>query len=323
MNRRTLLASLGAACVLRTRLALARTSAGVRFLGLLLPEPQDSCEELKKGAAEGFKELAALGFVEGRNLVVEWHCFGGDYSRATRIAADLVRRGVDVLYTNGTASTHALQDATKTIPIFTWVNDPVASGFTRNLVRPDSNVTGLTQTHPDLPAKQIELIRRVVPKLERLVLIGDINEKGARELLRPHEAAARSAGLPAEVKLVERSGFEPVFSEMKFSRTQAAFIQFWDLDHAQTAKLAIRYGVPTMLYDRGYIEHGGLMSFTMYHQNDRSATILAKLLKGVKPVDIPWELPNRTYFAINLATAKLLGLRIPPDLLLRADQVIE
>ena len=162
-----------------------------------------------------------------------------------------------------------------------------------------------------------------MPKVTRLVLIGDVKEKAARELFRAHEAAARSAGLPAEVKLVERSGFEPVFSEMKASGTQAAFIMFQDLDDAQTARLAIRYRVPTMLYDRGYIEHGGLMTFAMYHQNDRTSTIVAKLLRGVKPADIPWELPNRSYFAINLATAKLLGLTIAPDLVLRADQVVE
>lgn len=325
MNRRALLASLVAASVLGARFALAGPPAGVRRFVILLSE--NSCGEIQKGAADTFVGLAKLGHVEGRNLSVEWHCFGSDFARGAQLAAQLVRRGVDVFFTTGTPATEILQHATKTIPIVTWVADPVASGFTRSLVRPDRNITGFCGRHPDTPAKEVELIRRIAPKTERLVIIANASIPGIRPLLRPYEAAATAAGLVPVMKIVDRSELNRVFNEMKGSRTQFVVNMFASRDvMGDIAGLALRNGVATMLVnDTGYVELGGLVSFDTFHQNreQREVAVLDKLLRGVKPADIPWELPDRNHIAINLRTARSLGLTIPPDVLVLADQIVE
>jgi putative tryptophan/tyrosine transport system substrate-binding protein len=323
MKRRALLALLAAGSVLGVRFARASSPSGSRRLGIFAAEY--SCEPLKTEEAAVFKALADLGHVEGRNLTVEWRCFGMDFARGAQMAAELVRLKMDVLWTAGTPQTKALHDVTTTIPIVTSVADPVAAGFTESLGRPRGNITGLSQTHPDTPAKQIELIRRVVPKLDRIMFIDDVRYSGAQQLMVPREMAARAAGLAAEIKIVDRSELERIFIDMKRVGTAVALLYFVDMDRAEIAKLSIRHGVPTMLYGSGYVERGGLMTFNMYHENEgqRFASIVDKLLRGIKPADIPWELPDRSHLAINLGTAKLLGLKIPTDLLLRADQVVE
>ncbi len=321
-NRRALLALLATGSMTGTRFALARSPAGVRRIGLF---GSGSCESHKATpeTAEWFRSLAELGYVEGRNLAVEWRCFGSDYALAARMAAELVRMDVDLLYTGGTLQTRVLEKATSTIPIVTSLADPVAAGFSESLARPGRNITGFSHTHPDTPAKQIELLRRMVPTLQRLALIGDVD--GGREAFRAYENAARGAGIASDVRLMERGAFEKPFREMKASGAQAAFIQFLGMDRAEVAKIAIRHGVPTMNYIKGYVEHGGLMSFQMYAESPwrRMAVVIDKVLKGIKPSEIPWELPDRSHLALNLRTAKLLGLTVPSELLVRADQVVE
>ena len=327
MNRRALLGWL--ACVLAPPRAFAARRGKVLRLGALFvaESPCPSQAELLK-RWNVIEPLAERGYVEGRSLIVESRCVGADLSRVPRMAVELVSLRPDVLITVGTAATQALKDATRTIPIVTIVADPVASGFASTLSRPGGNITGRAVWHPDTPAKQIELLRRVVPKLERLTLIGEVDNPAARGLFRNHEAAAKGAGLVTDVKLVKASGFEPVFREMRSPATQAAFILFTaieDAQLAQAAQLAIRHRVPTMYYDRGYIEQGGLMSFTMYPGDRKSRVVhlIADIFEGANPAEMPWELPDRVYLAINLRTARLLGLNIPSDILVRADQVVE
>jgi ABC-type uncharacterized transport system substrate-binding protein len=331
LNRRALLASLAAGSLLGTRLALAVPPPAKRRLGVFYA----GWSEFAPGAnerQEGIEERAAilkafdeLGYIEGRNLTVDWRYFDMDFSRAPQMAAELVRARVDALVTGGTPQTKALQAATKTIPIITEVGDPVAAGFTETLVRPRANITGFVVTHPDTSAKQIELIRRVVPKLDRLVLIGDVRYPGMRELLRPYEIAAKAAGLSIEARMTDRSGVERVFSEIKGFRGQAALIMSPGFDLAEVARLAVRHGVAAMYDESVFVEKGGLMTFKMYHENriPRLAAMVAKVFRGIKPTEIPWELPDRSHIAINLSTAKALGLTIPSDVLLRADQIVE
>ncbi len=253
MNRRAFLALPAAGSLLGTRLARADRPSGMRRIGEFAAT--DSCEAVRKSAAPWFKELAKLGHVEGRNLEIEWHCFQGNFARGAQLASELVRRKVDVLYTTGTPQTRLLQEATKTIPIVTMVSDPVAAGFTGSLARPDGNITGLAHRHPDTPAKQVELIRRVFPKLERLVIIGrasiagDARQDVARQMLRPYETAARAAGLVPEVRIVELSGFDRAFGEMKGPGAKVAFIEFPHRDDevSEAGKLALRHGVATIL----------------------------------------------------------------------------
>ena len=273
-----------------------------------------------------FKALAELGYVEGRNLAVEWRCFEMDFSRAPPMAAELMRLRIDVFWTAGTPQTKALQDATKTIPIVTSMNDPVASGFAPSLARPAGNVTGLVNHHPDLAAMQVELIRRIVPGLDRIVFIEDVRYTSLPDLLRPYEIAAKAAGLTTQVRMVDRSGFEAVFREMERAGARAALIYSPDIDLPEVARLAIRYRVATMVGNEpGYVDSGGLVAYNMVHENflQRTAVIIAKIMKGTKPGDIPWELPDRTFLGINLRTAKALALAVPGDVLLRANKVVE
>jgi putative ABC transport system substrate-binding protein len=323
MNRRAVLASVVAYAALPSKLVLGGPSTAVRRIGIL---SSGSCEVHKatSGTAEWFKNLAALGYVEGQNLAVEWRCFGSDYSLAAQMAGELVRMKVDMLFSAGTPQTKVLQAATSTIPIVTSVADPVAGGLAESLVRPGRNVTGFSHTHPDTPAKQVQLFRRVLPTLKRLTLVGDALYGGAQPF-RAYENAARNAGVATEVRLIESGEFENTFRDMAASDAEAAFIEIVNMDMPEVAKLAIRHGVPTMNYIKGYVESGGLMSFQMYPENlyRRMALVIDKVFRGMKPAEIPWELPDRSHFAINLRTARMLGLSIPSDLLLRADQIVE
>jgi putative tryptophan/tyrosine transport system substrate-binding protein len=334
MNRRALLALLVPASTLGPLLARARTAAAaVHRVGFLFGGTRDQIDEFKKGWWL-LKSLAQLGYVEGRNLSFEWRCLDGDFSKLSQMAVELVRARVDVLICDGTAVTRALQAATRIIPIVTAVSDPVASGFARSLGQPGGNVTGICTRHPETPSKMVDLLRRVVPGLDRIVIIADTSPL-AKELLRPYEAAAKAAGLVADVRFVESNGFEHVFMEMKGSRVKAMLLAFGggssELPEEQVAKLAIRHRVATISHaltgdnDPTYVEKGGLMTFSMIASRpyEELAAIIDKIFRGMKPTEIPWQLPDRSYFAINLRTAKALGLRVPPDLVLRADKVVE
>jgi putative ABC transport system substrate-binding protein len=344
MNRRALLASLALASTLGPLLARARTAeAAVHRAGLFFGGRRDQIDEFTKGWGL-LKSLAQLGYVEGRNLKLEWGCLEGDSSRLPQMAVELARAQVDVLIALGTPATRALQAATKIIPIVTVVADPVASGFARSLGRPGGNITGFCTRHPETPSKMVDLLRRVVPGLDRLVIMADTSPL-AKELLRAYEAAAKAAGLAADLRFVESNGFgfveskgfERVFMENKGPRVKAMLLLFTsgggsDLPEEEVAKLAIRHRVATisgLLNDRdepSYVEKGGLMTFSMIPARpyeESLAGIIDKIFRGMKPADIPWELPDRSYFAINLRTAKALGLRVPPDLVLRADKVVE
>jgi ABC-type uncharacterized transport system substrate-binding protein len=323
LNRRAILALLAASSMLGARPAPARLPAAVSRLGVFFGGYR---EPMMKEGRDLLKGLADVGYVEGRNLAVEWRFCEMDFSHSAQLATELVRVGVDALATAGTPLTRVLQEATKSIPIITEVADPVASGFTETLGRPSRNITGLSNEHQDTPAKRIELIRRMVPNVDRLVLIGDVRVPSERQMLRPHESAAKAAGLRPAMRLVDTTGFEGVFSEMKGLGARVALIDFPVTDKAELAALAIRYGVATMMInDTDYVDSGGLMGYFMLFANPigRLAAVIDKVFRGVKPADIPWELPDRSKFSINLSTARLLGLTVPPDLLLRADQIVE
>jgi ABC-type uncharacterized transport system substrate-binding protein len=333
MNRREALSSLAAGSLLATRFAHARLGAKVYRAGVLFAGSREPVMEVLRRKDWGLLQpLANLGYIDGRNLTFEWRFIEGNF-KAPEMSVELVRLAPNLLFTDEDTPTEALQHATRTIPIVTAVNDPLESGFTRSLARPSGNILGICNRHPDTPAKQIDLLSRAVPGLERLVIIGDPSHGDAKQSLPSYEVAAKAAGIVPELRWIGNNGIERVFREMKASRMRAALIDSPDQPFAALAELAIRYGVATMLNDLrggdprapgGYVERGGLMTFTMYHDQPffRFASIFDKVFKGMAPAEIPWELPDRTHFAINLGTAKLLGLKIPESLLLRADKVV-
>src|SRR6185436_11649971 len=182
MDRRRTLASIASLVAVVTPLALAARTERIYRLGILWAGSCPPADEVKQWFV--LKLLEERGYVDGRNMVVESRCAGADFSQAPRMASELVRLRPDVLFTTGYVATKALHDATKTIPIVANVHDPVASGFARTLSNPGTNVTGRAIWHPDTPAMQVELIRRSIPKLNRLTLIGDIDYPQAREMFR-------------------------------------------------------------------------------------------------------------------------------------------
>jgi putative ABC transport system substrate-binding protein len=331
MNRRDLLGALAVGPLFAARIAGAQPTSNIHRIGFFFAGWSESAkrgehrEEGSKTRAGMLQALARRGYEPGRNLVVHWRLFDMDFSKAPAMARELVALGVDVLHTVGTPQTKALQEATKAIPIVTNVGDPVAGGFTTSLARPSGNVTGLAATHPDSAAKQIEFLRAIVPKLDRIAVIGDARYGAQREMLAPWEAAARAAGLRPEVLLAAPADLDRVLAGLRRSGTRAAYLMYPGAGGMPAIEPAIRHGIATMFVYSDYVEHGALIGFDMLHTNreERHMVMIDKLLRGVKTADIPWELPDRSHLAINLRTAKALGLEVPRDLLLRANEIVE
>jgi putative ABC transport system substrate-binding protein len=271
-----------------------------------------------------------LGYVEGKNLVIEWRFADGKYERLSGLAKELVEMRVNVIVSQGTPGTRAAQRATATVPIvFPAMNDPVGSGIVASLARPGGNTTGLTDINVDLSPKQFEFLKTILPRMRRTALFVHPGNMAHPAVLNNVQKAASnvdvqviplSAGTPEEI--------ERGFTSMLEHRAEAIMIPadgFYIGQAKQIAELAIKHRVPAIFTDRGNVKAGGLIS---YGQNlaelyRRAAIYVDKILKGTKPSDLPVEGPTILHLAINLKTAKALGLTIPRELLLRADEVIE
>jgi len=273
--------------------------------------------------------LRDLGYVEGKNIVLEYRFMAGQPERLPALAAELVRLPVDVLVTPGSGAPAAKQ-ATATIPIvFPVFADPVGEGLVASLARPGGNVTGLSVMAQYLAAKRLELLTDVVPGLRRIALLWHPDRPGHARQVQEIHAAAAQGGLHLEVLEVHSpQEFDRAFRTMGEQGVGAAIIQdealFYD-ERTRLATLAAQSHIPAMYGHRGYVDAGGLLSygpnFTALFR--RAATFVEKILKGAKPGDLPVEQPTTFALVINLKTAKALGLTMPPLLLFRADEVIQ
>jgi putative tryptophan/tyrosine transport system substrate-binding protein len=280
---------------------------------------------------EAFRQgLASLGYVEGRNLALHERWSEGKSDRLASLAADLVRLNVDVIVAASTPAARAAQQATKTIPIvLTLVTDPVGDGFAASLARPGGNVTGLSMMHPELSGKRLALLKDVVPKASRVAVFRSPSTPLYARLLRETEVAARTLGVQLQVVEVRGSAeFDNAFATVARDHADALL---WLPDPMfrhhlrRILDLAAKNRLPALYWSRESVEAGGLMSYGANIPNMyRSAAIFVdKILKGVKPAELPIEQPSKFELAINLKTAKALGLTIPPPLLLQADKVID
>jgi putative tryptophan/tyrosine transport system substrate-binding protein len=275
------------------------------------------------------QRLRELGWIEGRTIAIEYRWAEGRDERFAEIAAEFVRRKVDVILTLGTSTIVATKQATSVIPIvFAAAGDPVGTGLVASLARPAGNVTGLSLQAPDLVGKRLELLGEVAPGLRRLAMLVNVGSPVGVLQMREVQATARTLGLEV-ITLEIRRGEEitPAFEGLK-SRADALYvcpdpIMITNLQRINTLALGAR--LPTMHDFREYVEPGGLMSYgpSVPDLFRRSAEYVDKILRGTKPGDIPVEQPTKFDFVINLTTAKALGLTIPPSLLARADEVIE
>ena len=326
-NRRKLLVTLGAGVLAFAAPpgSLDQQQGKVWRVGFLLPASASLSSSNTNAFLKGMREL---GYVEGKNLVIEWRFADGKLERLPGLAAELVQLKVDIIVTAGSPAISAAQKATTTIPVvMATVGDPVGSRFVKSLARPGGNITGLSNMAGDIAAKFIDLLRSVVPKLSRVAMLTPSTSYG--ELSKSVQAAAQKAGvktLVAEASTPQE--IENAFSMMVREKADAVFVgspSVFAQQHRQIAELALKYRMPSLFQDRVTVEAGGLMSygqkFTDLYQ--RSATYVDKILKGAKPGDLPVEQPVSFELVVNVKTAKALGLTIPQSLLLRAVEVIQ
>jgi putative ABC transport system substrate-binding protein len=274
--------------------------------------------------------LRDLGYVEGKNIVIEFRWAEGRYDRLPDLAAELVRLKVDVLVTAGTPGTLAAKKATTTVPIvMVGIGDAVATGVVASLARPGGNITGSTDSVPELMAKLLELLKEIMPRTRRVaVLVNPDNPSRPSPVLKAMGTTAGS--LKVELQKFEARGpseLESAFSRMAKSRVDAVVVTtdvLFNYNVAAVADLAAKKRLPSA-GAKAFAEAGGLIGYGLNFpdMDRRAAYFVDKILKGVKPEDLPVQQPTKFELVVNLKTAKALGLTIPQTLLLRADQIIE
>ena len=272
--------------------------------------------------------LRALGYVEGKGIVIEYRNAAGKVDQVARNAVELVHLKVDIIVTAGPTDTRAAKEATSTIPIvMTQDPDPVGNGFVASLARPGGNITGLSRLAPELSGKQLELLKEIVPRLPRAAVFGTSTEPGNAQSLRETELGAGALGVKLQyVDILASKDIETAFKAARAGRAEAVLILASPIltQRKQIADRALTSHIPA-IYDRGeFVDVGGLMSYGVSFSDldRRAATYVDKILKGAKPADLPVEQPTKFELIINLKAAKQIGLTIPPNVLARADKVI-
>jgi putative tryptophan/tyrosine transport system substrate-binding protein len=279
---------------------------------------------------EAFRQgLRELGYVEGKNIIIEWRSAEGKFDRLPELAAELVRLKVDVIVSPGPIVTRPAKEATSTIPIvMAQDTDPVGSGFIASLARPGGNITGLAALAPEMSGKQLELMKEIMPKLSRVTVIGNSTNPGDAQALRETVLAAGAYEIYLRyLDVQDPKDIEPVLRAAAKGRADAVMVlgnPILNLQRQQVVDLAAKHRLPATYTRPEYIDAGGLMYYGTNY-NDlfrRAATYVDKILKGAKPADLPVEQPKKFEFIINLKAAKQIGLTIPPNVLARADRVI-
>jgi len=326
MKRRQFISLLGAAAAWPLA-ARAQQAPKVRHIGLL---SSISRENFARNYAAFALAMRELGYVDGKDFIIEWRSAEGDYERLPQLAAELVGSKVDVLITGLTAGICPLQEATSTIPIvMAYSTDPVGNRFVASLARPGGNITGLTGSTDDTAPKQLELLAAVVSNPSRIGFLGNPGSPSYSPVRRSAQDAAKKAGLSL-LALEARSPneIEDAFAAFAKERVQGIMVVADGLLFTQRQRigeLALRERLPTMFPQREYVEAGGMMS---YGENlsdffRRAASFVDKIFKGAKPGDLPIEQPTKFNLVINRKTADAFGVTISPQLYIFADEVIE
>jgi ABC-type uncharacterized transport system substrate-binding protein len=281
---------------------------------------------------EAFRQgLRALGYIEGKNIVIEWRSAEGKADRLPSLATVLVRLKSEVIVTGGPLPTRAAKEATTTIPIvMTQDPDPVANGFVASLSRPGGNITGLSTLAPELSGKQLELLKEIIPKFSRIAVLGTSTQPGTAQRLRETELAAEAFGVKLQYLDIQGpKDIETAFRAASKKRADAVLVMVAGgvtVSHrTQITDLAVKTRLPAIYNSAENVEAGGLMSYgvNFTDQARRAATYVDKILKGANPGELPVEQPKKFELIINLKAAKQIGLTIPPNVLVRADRVIK
>jgi putative ABC transport system substrate-binding protein len=327
--RRSLVLALGAACLVAPLDPFAQQQAKVWRIGFLSPRRRPaSLDSDYYGAFP--RRMNELGFVEGKNLIIEWRFANGEYERLPGMAAELVQLKVDAIMALGPPGVIAAQRATATIPIVMVVSvDPVGAGFVRSLARPGGNITGLSNLAGDLSSKHLELLHTIVPGLSRVAMLVNPANAAHAAASRNVQAAAQKAGI--KVLVVEAQTFEEVegaFARMAREDAGAVIVAldpFFIQQVSQIAAQATRHRLPSIFAFREAVEAGGLLSYGQSQVDlyRRAANYVDRIFKGARPSEMPVEQPTTLELFVNRKTATTLGVLIPRSLLISADKVIE
>jgi ABC-type uncharacterized transport system substrate-binding protein len=311
-------------------IAEAQQPKKVPRIGYLSGSPLSAMAYRTEPFRQGLREL---GYLEGKNIVIEWRYAEGKLDRLPALAAELVRLNVDVIVTGGSGATRPAKEATVTIPIvMTQDNDPVANGFVASLARPGANITGLSTLAPEISGKCLELLKEIVPRLSRVAVFGTSTSRDYAHELKEIEFTAGALGVKLQhVDVLAPKDIEPAFQAAAKARNDAVL---WLVSgrvvvalgyRKEIVELAVKTRLPVIYENAPIVEAGGLMSYgvNLADLDRRAATYVDKILKGAKPADLPVEQPKKFELIINLKAAKQIGLTIPPNVLARADKVIK
>jgi len=286
-----------------------------------------------KARVEALRQgLRDLGYVEGKNLAIEFRFAEVSFERLSAFAAELVSLKVDVIVTVGATATLAAKEATKTIPIvMAQESDPLGSGFIASFAHPGGNITGLSTLSPEVSGKRLEFLKEIVPRLSRVAVFGTLAAVGGAsgEYLRQTELAAGAFKVQLQyLDLQESKDIEVAFRAAKTAHADAALMfggNVLNSHRTQIVELAATNRLPATYNAPEFVEAGGLMTYgaSIPHLHYRAATYVDKILKGAKPADLPVEQPTKFEFIVNLKAANQIGLTIPPTVLARADKVIK
>jgi putative ABC transport system substrate-binding protein len=327
MRRRQFLTLVGSAAVGWPRIGIAQQDRRVYRVGILetisAALNEVNLDALRKG-------LRGFGYVEGQNLVFEYRSVDGRNARFPELAVELVRLKVDLIVTRSTPAVLAVKAATTTIPVVMAATaDPVGDGVVASIARPGGNITGLSSFHTELATKRLELLTELIPRIARIAAISDPSNPTTAVQHEDLRTAARKLGI--EVRFLEvrnRDGLERAFETAVKEQVDAVTVQNSaptqaNLQH--TVDLAAKHRVPATYASKEFVDAGGLMTYGVSYPDlyRRAAGYVDKILKGAKPADLPVQQPTKFELALNLKTAKALGLSVPPALLARADEVIE
>jgi putative ABC transport system substrate-binding protein len=309
---------IGGAAVSWPLAAQAQQSDRTRRIGVLVGDSLEPLARFREGLGE-------LGYIDGKNIQIEVRSAGGQDTRLPELAAELVRSRVDIIVAVQTPAAHAAKNATRDIPIVVMAGDPIATGLITNLARPDGNLTGVSATAAEAAAKSLELITEIKPGARRVGVLGNADDPFMRPFFDQIQQGAPRARLEVQQFIIRSSDeLNTAFAAIASERADAVFIQ-GSLPVEMTVELALKYQLPSLSTQKSAVLAGILMSYnaSFAERGRMIANYVDQILKGAKPADLPVQQPTRYELAINLKTAKALGLEIPPSLLACPDEVIE
>ena len=319
-----------ALCALLVALCLraeAQQPTKIPRIGFLLAVPASTILARLEAFRQGLREL---GYVEGKNIAIEWRSTEGKADRLPKLAAELVRLKVDVIVSGGPPPTRSAKQATSTIPIVMgYDDDPVGSGFVASLAHPGGNITGLATLAPEISGKQMELLKEIIPRFSRVAVIGSSSQPSQPQALREINLAADAFGVKVHyLETREAKDIEAAFEAAIKAHADAVLVVTTPVltsERRHWIDLAMKSRLPTIFGRPEYVEDGGLVFYGVSYTDlfRRAAGYVDKILKGTNPAELPVEQPTKFELVINLKTAKQIGLTNPPNVLARADRVIK